>query len=346
MKPAILVCGQTGTGKSSIVNFRLRKPVARVGNKAESVRNGFPPPKYENNAVIFYDCDGYEIGSTDVYKNKLIKFLAKKNGESGIHLVWYTINAAAHRVTDFDREIVNLISQDFNVFILLTKIDDCDEEGLCRFNGDVSNAIPGTPIYRVSTVREIQKYTDWDALVESTTKTLSTVVNEREIVQKLQKLTVKADSVIEKTLISAGLTAGIPIPILDSAALIPVLCNMVSKILAVYGLSLNDNTVIHVIKSVLFQVIGKTAISGGLKIIPIVGWIASTVFSGASNVHITKSLGNATIDLCNKYLLDEQFNGNSKRNFEGIFISDDFTKTFLLEYKNNKGFYEQESKKD
>jgi len=337
MKPAILVCGQTGTGKSSIVNFRLREPVARIGNNAESVRNGFPPPKYGNDAVIFYDCDGYEIGSTDVYKNKLIKFLEKKTGKSGIHLVWYTINAAAHRVTDFDREIVDLISQEFPVFILLTKIDDCDEDGLCRFYDEVSNAIPETPIYRVSTINgEIQNYTDWDALVGLTTEALSTVVKEREIVQKLQKLTDKANSVIEKTLFSAGLTAAIPIPILDSAVLIPVLCRMVSKILAVYSLSLNDNTVIHVIKSVLPQVIGKTAIGAGLKFIPIVGWIAGGAFNGVSNVLIANSLGKATIDLCNEYLFDELLNDKNKHNFESIFTSDKLAQNFLLEYKKGE----------
>jgi uncharacterized protein (DUF697 family) len=254
-------------------------------------------------------------------------------GKSGIHLVWYTINAAANRVTDFDREIIDLISQEFCVFILLTKIDDCDEDGLCSFCDEVSNAIPETPIYRVST--KIQNYTDWDALVESTTETLSTVVKEREIVKKLQKLTDKANSVIEKTLLSAGLTAAIPVPILDSAVLIPVLCRMVSKILTVYSLSLNDNTVIHVIKSVLPQVIGKTAIGAGLKFIPIIGWIAGGAFNGVSNVLIADSLGKATIDLCNEYLFDELLNDKNKRNFESIFTSEKFAQTFLLEYKNN-----------
>jgi len=172
VKPAILVCGQTGTGKSSIVNFYLRQPVAKVGNNAESVRNGFPPINYENNDVTFYDCDGYEIGSTDVYKNKLLGFLWEKNRKPGVHLVWYTINAAAHRVTEFDRELVDLLARDFRVFILLTKIDECDEDGLAEFYDEVCNFIPETLIYKVSIVKEIQNYTDWDALVKLTKNAL------------------------------------------------------------------------------------------------------------------------------------------------------------------------------
>jgi uncharacterized protein (DUF697 family)/GTP-binding protein EngB required for normal cell division len=340
LKPAILVCGQTGTGKSSIVNFRLRKPLARVGNNAESVRNGFPPPKYENDAVIFYDCDGYEIGSTDYYKNKLIGFLAQNNGNSGIHLVWYTINAAAERVTNFDKEIVDLISQNFIVFILLTKIDDCDEDGLSKFCDEVSNFIPETPIYRVSTIMgEILKYTDWDVLVELTTEALSAVVNKREItqiLQKLNKLKNEANSVIKNTRSLAGISAVIPVPILDSVVLIPILSKMVSKILAVYGLNLNNKTVIHdSIKSVLPKIIGKTVISNGLKIIPFYGWITGTVVGGIGNVRIVNSLGKTTIDLCNKYLFDE-LNGKRKRNFEDIFTSGSFAQSFLLKFKKNK----------
>ena len=306
-----------------------------VGNAAESVRNGFPPPKYGNDSVVFYDSDGYEIGSTDVYKDRLTGFLAKMTGESGIHLVWYTINAAANRVTEFDREIVGLISQDFPVCILLTKIDDCDEDGLSKFYDEVSNFIPEIPIYRVSTMPgEIQGYTDWDNLVDSTTEALSAVVHEREIVQKLQRLTNKARSIIKDTRLYAGLSAGIPIPILGSALLIPVLSRMVSKILAVYDLRLNDNVVIHVIKSVFKQIIGKTVIRSGLKLIPFVGWIASAAAGGAGNTLIANSLGEATIDLCNEFLLDELSNSESKRKFGDIFTSGDFERAFVKHMKN------------
>jgi GTPase Era involved in 16S rRNA processing len=230
MKPVILICGQTGTGKSSIVNFRLQKPVARVGNTAESVRNGFPPPRYENKSVIFYDSDGYEIGQSEEYKENLLGFLVETLEKGDLPLVWYTVNAAAHRVTPFDREIVELIEQRLPVGILLTKIDECDEDGLNNFYAEVSEFIPETDVFRVSTVNgEIQKFTDWDALVEWTTE----ILNRIEIVQQLQKLAEKARSVIENTHLAASLSAAIPIPLLDSAVLIPILSDMVTKILAV-----------------------------------------------------------------------------------------------------------------
>jgi uncharacterized protein (DUF697 family)/GTP-binding protein EngB required for normal cell division len=335
MKPAILICGQTGTGKSSIVNFRLQKPVARVGNAAESVRNGFPPPRYENKSVVFYDSDGYEIGTgqTGKYKENLLGFLSNIMEKGRIPLVWYAINAAAHRVTPFDREIVEIIAQELPVGILLTKIDECDEDGLNGFYDEVGEFIPETEVFRVSTVNgEVQEYTDWDALVEWTTE----VFNRIEIVQKLQKLAEKARSVIQDTRLAAGLSAAIPIPLLDSAVLVPVLCDMVTKILAVYKLNLDDNVIGHVIKSIWAQILGKTAVRSGLKLIPVVGWIASAVAGGTGNVLIVNSLGEATIDLCNDHLFEKMSGSENTRKFKDIFTSGDFARA-VKERMENKG---------
>jgi uncharacterized protein (DUF697 family)/GTP-binding protein EngB required for normal cell division len=338
MKPTILICGQTGTGKSSIVNFRLREPVARVGNSAESVRNGFPPPKYQNDSVIFYDSDGYEIGEKQIaaYQKKLLGFLSKKTGQKGIHAVWYTINGAGHRITGFDAEMVAAISENFQVCVLITKIDELSEAELTEFQRDVKKRIKKTKVFHVSTIKgSIQAYTDWDAVVKWTIGTLNSVVQDRRIAQKLQKLTKKAYVVIEDTHLAASLSAAIPIPLLDSAVLVPILSGMVTKILAVYKLSLSDNVVVHVIKSIWAQILGKTAVRSGLKLIPFVGWFASAAAGGVGNVLIVNSLGEATIDLCNDYLFEEWTAPENKRSFEDIFTSGKFA-SVVKEHMENK----------
>jgi uncharacterized protein (DUF697 family) len=90
----------------------------------------------------------------------------------------------------------------------------------------------------------------------------------------------------------------------------------------------------HVIKSVWVQILGKTAVRSGLKLIPVIGWVASAAAGGAGNVLIVNSLGEATIDLCNDYLFDELSGSGNQRNFEDIFTSGEFAQAVKNHMEN------------
>ena len=62
VKPNIVVCGGTGTGKSSLINRFFGFEVAKVGS-GEPVTRGMNKYEQDNMPVVIYDTEGYEISS-------------------------------------------------------------------------------------------------------------------------------------------------------------------------------------------------------------------------------------------------------------------------------------------
>ncbi|MGV8155004.1 MAG: GTPase [Alkaliphilus sp.] len=115
-KPNILVCGATGVGKSSVINFLFGEEVANVG-EGKAVTRGIHEYKSDGVDVVLYDSEGYEIGNEaqSKFKEDVVGFIEQriKNTdviEEQIHLVWYCISAGNKRITDLDIDTVNEFS--------------------------------------------------------------------------------------------------------------------------------------------------------------------------------------------------------------------------------------------
>lgn len=71
--PNILICGQTGVGKSSIVNYLFNETVAVSGDNGEPCTRGIT--LFRNDTVNIYDSEGYEIGGEkQAHYERLISF--------------------------------------------------------------------------------------------------------------------------------------------------------------------------------------------------------------------------------------------------------------------------------
>ena len=99
--PNVLICGQTGAGKSSAINFIAEEQIAEVGDvKPTHIQDGIK--YYETNYINVYDSNGYEIGidKQENYNKLIMNFLKTNKGteKKAVHLIWYCISGAGKRV--------------------------------------------------------------------------------------------------------------------------------------------------------------------------------------------------------------------------------------------------------
>ena len=148
----ILVIGQTGVGKSTLINAIFRKPLATtgVGKPVTQVIQRFEDPEVP---VTLYDTKGVELGDSrrSVIRDykRLIAKQRKGPPEEHIHLLWYCMDAGQTRVEDYDVEIMREVAEEVPVILVLTQvIDDERADGLEAAVRDANLQLVGNHVVR------------------------------------------------------------------------------------------------------------------------------------------------------------------------------------------------------
>ncbi|MBO6089691.1 MAG: GTPase, partial [Lachnospiraceae bacterium] len=109
----------------------------------------------------------------------------------------------------------------------------------------------------------------------------------------------KANAIVATAAAAAAATGAIHIPFTDAAVLVPEQIGMIASITAVFGIPLEKATVTAILSATIgtvgTTVMGKTVVSGLLKMIPGVGSIAGGVISASVAAALTAALGEAYI---------------------------------------------------
>ena len=324
----LAVIGNTGVGKSSLINAVFGRDLAKVGK-------GLPVTKdvdyYHDESLGIWDFEGFEIGSAKSPAESLRKDLRKiaaRPLEEQISVVWYCVMSKADRLTQTDIDLIReLDASGLPVVLVVTKVDwsknpltgarsaprDTEEFREWLENPVDRDGSPiAIPIKRVVlTSAHGDKGKDTGhGLGELVAATLAlSPEDEKDAFRIAQRLNLPwkremARPVIAASAAAAAAAAAIPIPVADAVTLAPIQMAMMGRIAAIYDLELKAMLSGSALAQMGAQIAGKALARSFIKLIPGAGSainasvaFALTAATGESWMRLSERVHTGDIDL-------------------------------------------------
>jgi uncharacterized protein (DUF697 family)/GTP-binding protein EngB required for normal cell division len=308
----ILISGQTGVGKSTLINSVFRAPLAAEG-VGKPVTKHVQRYQVEGVPVTIYDTPGIELGQSrkEVIREykKTIKDSINRPIDEHVHIVWYCISAETQRIQDYDIEVIEALAADVPVLLVLTQCVD-DERAQALQDAIVAEHLPihGEPLRTLARERAFAGHTippkGLEDLVERTHEILPEAVrraftNAQGVVIRLKVRHARA--VVAAAGAAAGAVGAVPIPISDAVVLMPVQVGMLAGISAIFGVDVKRTRIAELVRALAksggTEWAGKALVQALLKVAP-----GTELINAAVATAITVALGEAHIQLCRELL--------------------------------------------
>ena len=297
-RPNILVCGYTGSGKSSLAKAILGDvvPDSAIGDGAPKTM-GYDC--YENELVRIWDSKGLELGETEKEFTETTRRFVRERQNAGsvddhIHLVWYTIQGPGARVTECDRNLIANIFSAQNVIVVITKSDITRANQKEALKAAVGGA--GVPESRIVFTSDLESGAEgcrelMDLSYRMLPEAYRDAFMEAQRIDREAKIRAvrdkrgRAKAIIAAATAAAAAAGAIPIPLSDAAVIVPIQVGMIASLAGLYGL--REEAIRQSAWPFVAKLVGIFAASTLLKLIPGLGSAVNATVAGT----ITGAMG-------------------------------------------------------
>lgn len=319
-KGNVLVIGNSGVGKSTLINAVLGKEEAATGCGHEGTTKEIDSHKIDECPFRLIDTIGFEASfwktrsAINEVKKWSKKSALKKDEERQINAIWFCVDGTAKKL--FTETIKNLCRatrmwKDVPLIVVITKsyaVPEREEnikmvhDAFAAQKNLSMNLKKVIPVVASTYVLKEDSYVAPEGiteLIEETNKILPEGVQKgKEAVDSyiLKRKRALAQTVVGASTASSATVGAIPIPIADAAILTPIEIAEVNGLAYVYGISKDEKSKSFfnsIIQAGTVGVAAKAAISA-IKAIPgvnLAGSVLNAIIAGA----IAAALGEATI---------------------------------------------------
>jgi uncharacterized protein (DUF697 family)/GTP-binding protein EngB required for normal cell division len=346
-RPNLMIVGGTGVGKSSLINHIFGKTIAKVGT-GQPVTRGCHRYEDANIPLVIFDTEGYEVTegkpSTGNFREKIIPEIKQRKFKAldeQIHLIWYCLSVANHRVTDFDLDNLRLITGelDIPVAVVLTQCDaePVDDEG----NGETSRAFrnvlrehgihcevfetcANNPSHDPELKLDLEKLIAW-----SSASLKDDALRQSFVAAQIASLPAKRSEAMTIIMTYSGTTAASaglnPVPMSDALLIVPQQMAMAASLAKLYGFGSMGEMAVSLLKGQILSLVGRQLAASLTKMIPVLGQIINAAVAGA----ITGALGLALVEVYER-AVDGYLKTGKSPDWARLFSNEQFMQAFKI----------------
>ena len=303
----ILVAGQTGVGKSTLINAVFGEAFAQTAAGRPVTQHA---EWYTSDQVPLRILDTRGLEAKDyaftlnAMRSEIESSRSERDERKQLHIGWVCISSPSSRVQDCEIDIVKLLNKyDIPAIVVLTKDDDDAEfaEIVADVMADQGAHLTGLVRVRAR-ARGSRPMFGLEDLVMATFTALplahrAAFAAAQKINRDLNRNT--AEEYVTAAASAAAAASVIPLPFADVATLAPIQAGMLVGISNAFGLSLERKQIMQLISTVLgclaVTLAGGWVVGNMLKFIPGPGTVVGAVINATVAGGVTRALGRTYI---------------------------------------------------